>query len=317
MGFFAEFSAWLQALLATYIGDNTARVASALEPAVVTLAVLYVMVWGYLHLMGQIREPFVDGVKRLVTLAVILGVVLNLWLYNELIVDTVFTAPGALAAAVVGAYDSVAIVDTIIFAGAETGDLLLRKGGILDGNFSFYLAGMGVYIVVGLTAVYTIFLLALSRIALSVLLALGPLFIALLFFETTKSFFEHWLAMLANYALVTILTVLCAALMLHVVQQATQQAVSAGGGITISHALRVCMAAGLTFLVMRQVLSMASGLATGVALSTYGIVSMAMSWALGRAMRGVASLSRVSARPGPESRGGTVARTRPSYFTRS
>ena len=34
------------------------------------------------------------------------------------------------------------------------------------------------------------FLLVLSKIALSILLALGPLFIALLFFETTKRFFE-------------------------------------------------------------------------------------------------------------------------------
>ena len=37
MGFFAEFNAWLNALLAGYIGDNTARIAGALEPAVVTL----------------------------------------------------------------------------------------------------------------------------------------------------------------------------------------------------------------------------------------------------------------------------------------
>ncbi len=54
MGFFATFWAWLNGQLATYIGDNTASLAGVLEPAVVTLATVYVMVWGYLHLTGKI-----------------------------------------------------------------------------------------------------------------------------------------------------------------------------------------------------------------------------------------------------------------------
>ena len=80
-------------------GDNTARVAGALQPAIVTLAVLYVMVWGYLQLTGGIEEPLVTGLKRILTLALILGAALHLWLYNSVIVDTFFSAPGQLAAA--------------------------------------------------------------------------------------------------------------------------------------------------------------------------------------------------------------------------
>jgi type IV secretion system protein VirB6 len=283
MGFFAEFSAWLNGILATYIGDNTARIAGALQPAIVTLGVLYVMVWGYLQLMGQIQEPFVAGLKRIVMLAVILGAALHLWLYNSVIVDTFFEAPGALAAAVIGSPDSVTIVDRIIFSGDDAASRLIEKGGILNGDFSYYIAGFGVYLIVGLTAIYTIFLLALSRIALSVLLALGPLFIALLFFETTKRFFESWIAQLANYAFITILTVLMAALMLTLVSVAAEQAAGAEGGIEIAHAVRVCMAAGLTFLVMRQVMPMAAGLASGLALSSFGVVSAALLWGFGGA----------------------------------
>jgi type IV secretion system protein VirB6 len=292
MGFFAEFSAWLNAILTGYIGDNTALIASALEPAVVTLGVLYVMVWGYLQLTGQIEEPFIAGVKRIITLAVILGCVINLWLYNSVIVDTFFNAPAQLAAVVVGAYNPVAIVDQILFAGSDVANLLLAKAGILNGNFAYYLAGGAVYLMVCLTALYTIFLLSLSRIALSVLLALGPLFIALLLFNTTKRFFEAWVAQLANYALITILTVLVAALMLRVVTVAANQAVSVGGGIEIANAVRVCLAAGLTFLVMRQVMPMAAGLASGLALSTFGVVSAALAWGFGRAVRTAGQYTR-------------------------
>src|ERR1700752_3887304 len=98
MGFFAEFNAWLNALLAGYIGANTARIAATLEPAIVTLGIVYVMVWGYLQLTGQIEDPFIAGAKRIITLAVIFGCALQLWLYNTLIVDTFFNAPSQLGA---------------------------------------------------------------------------------------------------------------------------------------------------------------------------------------------------------------------------
>jgi type IV secretion system protein VirB6 len=285
MGFFAEFSAWLGTILATYIGASTAQVAAALEPAILTLGTIAVMVWGYLHLTGQIQEPFVAGLKRILMLAVILGMSLRLWLYNTLIVDTVYLAPGQLAAAVLGAYDPVTIVDQIIFDGGDAANLLLQKAGFFSGDWSYYLAGFFVYLAVGLTAVYTIFLLSLARIALAVLLAIGPLFIALLLFESTKRFFESWLAQLANYALITILTGLVAALMMTLLTTVARQAVAAGDGIEVAQAVRLCMAAGLIFLVMRQVMPMAAGLASGIALSTYGMVSRSMLWAFGSASR--------------------------------
>src|SRR5207244_13112478 len=95
----------LNGQLAGDIGTNTARVAEALEPAIVTLATVYIMVWGYLQLTGRIDEPFGAGLKRLVTLAVVLGGALHLWLYNTIIVDTFYRAPTQLAAALVGTPD--------------------------------------------------------------------------------------------------------------------------------------------------------------------------------------------------------------------
>jgi type IV secretion system protein VirB6 len=296
MGFFAEFNAWLNALLASYIGTMTARVAATLEPAVVVLGTLYVMVWGYLHLTGKIEEPFIQGLKRIMLLAIVLGAALDLWLYNTVIVDTFLNAPGQLAAGIIGSYDSVTVVDQIIFQGGDTAALLIQKGGVFEGDFSYYIAGFAVYLMVGLTAIYTIFLLALARIALSVLLALGPLFMALLLFETTKRFFESWIAQLANYAFIAILTVMTAAFMMTLLSTAASQAAATGGGISIALAVRVCMAAGLTFLVMRQVMPMAAGLASGLALSSFGVVSAALAWGFGGAARPAARSVRAGAR---------------------
>jgi type IV secretion system protein VirB6 len=211
----------------------------------------------------------------------ILGVGIHLWLYQTLITDTFYSAPTQLAAAMVGAPSVVTVIDQIWTDGNLAAEQLLAKGSMLSADFAYYLAGFFVYLLVGLTAVYTAFLLALSKIALSIIIALGPLFIAMLFFDSTKRFFESWVAQLANYALIVILATAVAALLLSVVRSYTSAAAALGGGITIAEGVRVCIASVLIFLVMRQVMPMASGLASGIALSTYGVVSSALSRALG------------------------------------
>lgn len=274
MDFFQTFWAWLNHELASYIGENTARVASILEPAVVTLGTIYVMIWGYLQLTGRIEEPFVAGVKRLVTLAVVFGVGLHLWLYNSLVVDTFYDAPTEFAAAVVGASDPVQTIDAIWKAGGAVADQLSRGGSAW--SMGSTLAGIVVWLIVGLLCVYTMFLLALSKVALSVLLALGPFFVAFLLLDTTRRFFEAWLQQLANYALITILTVMVAALMLHLVQTYAQQTEALGTGIHTVDAINMLLATALVFLFLRQIMPIAAGLASGVALNSLGAVSRTM-----------------------------------------
>jgi len=155
VGFFATFWSWLNGQLATYIGDNTARVAVALEPAVVTLATVYVMVWGYLQLTGRIEEPLVTGLRRLLTLALVIGGALHLWLYNSLIVDTFYRAPAQLAAAIVGTAQPVTTLDVIWSRGGAVADFLWNNGGVLSGDFGYYVAGAVVWVLVGLLCVYS------------------------------------------------------------------------------------------------------------------------------------------------------------------
>src|SRR5262249_11056549 len=137
-------------------------------------------------------------------------------------------------------------------------------------------AGYLVYIVMGLTCLYTMFLIGLSKIAVAVLLALGPLFIIGLFFDTTKRFFEAWVAQLVNYALISVLAVAVAALMLSALKKFAADTAALGAGIKIADAIDMLLLAVMVFLVMRQVMPMAAGLASGIALSTHGVVSRTM-----------------------------------------
>jgi type IV secretion system protein VirB6 len=272
MGFFATFWNWLNGELATYIGNNTARLAGVLEPAVVTLATIYVMAWGYLHLTGKIEEPLVTGLKRIATLAIVLGACLHLWLYNTLIVDTFYNAPAQLAAAVIGAGDPVSTIDAIWQQGGTAAGSLWTRGTPIP-DFEARIAALMTWILIGLLCVYSMFLIALSSVALAILLALGPLFIAALLFESTRRFFAAWISQLANYALITILTIMISALLLQVVQSYATQTAAQGSTLKGVDVLNLLLISVLVFLILRQVMPTAAGLAGGLALSSFGFMS--------------------------------------------
>jgi type IV secretion system protein VirB6 len=277
MGFFQTFSAWLDGQLASYISANTTRVAASLSPALISLAAVYVMVWGYLQLTGQVEEPFITGVKRIVRLAVILGVALQLWLYNSVLVDSVYQAPAQLAASVTGASDPVLTLDAIWESGGAAAGALWSNGSLFTGDVGFYLAGLALWALVGLLCTYTMFLFALSKVALSVLLALGPLFIMAALFDSTRRFFDAWVAQLATYGLITILTALVAALLLQLVQTYATQTAARGSAIATVDVLNLALVTVLALLFMRQVMPIAASLGGGVPLSTHGVISRTLS----------------------------------------
>src|SRR5581483_971347 len=159
---------------------------------------------------------------------------------------------------------------------------LWSNGSVWNGDFGYYLAGIIVWLLMGLLCVYTMFLIALASIASAVLLALGPLFIALLLFDSTRRFFEAWIAQLATYALITVLTVMVAALLLQIVESYAAQTAARGATLSTVDALNMVLMAALVFLLMRQVMPIAGGLAHGLALSSFGTISRGLSWGLGR-----------------------------------
>jgi type IV secretion system protein VirB6 len=278
MGLFAQFFAWLQEQLSAYVSTNVAAVAAAIEPAAFTLATIYVMMWGFLQLTGRIQEPIWEGVKRIFVMVLILGIAIRLWLYNAVVVDTFVNGPIQLAAAILGASNPVALIDQIWHDGNKVAQALMAQGGLTD--IGYYLAAAAVYLLVGLVCVTTAFVMALSQVAIAVILALGPLFIVMLFFDSTKRFFEQWVGQLTNYSLITVLVALLGSLLLGVVRSYSASAVGAGAAVQVAAAARLGIMCVFIALLIRQVPSMSAGLAAGMALSTYSAVSRTMDWGL-------------------------------------
>jgi type IV secretion system protein VirB6 len=191
-------------------------------------------------------------------------------------VDTFYAAPAQLAAAIVGAGDPVTTIDSIWQSGGTVASNLWAKGHVWPSYWGFLIAGVLVWCLMGLLCLYAMFLIALSSIAQAVLLALGPLFIVGLLFDSTRRFFSAWLAQLAHYALVTILTIMVGTLLLQIVQSYAAQTAARGSALLTVDALDMLLISMLVFLILRQVMPIASSLAGGVALSTFGAVSGAL-----------------------------------------
>jgi len=314
---FAQFWQWLTDRLVDYVSVNVAATAAAIEPAAVSLAVIYVMAWGFLHLRGAVQEPVLTGAVRILRLVVVFGVGLRLWQYNAVIVDTFFAAPVQLAARLAGAADPVATVDALWERGGTVAAFLWEKGGVFNGDVGYYLAAVIVYVLMGAVCVYTLFLMALARVALAVLLAIGPLFIVLLLFDGTKRFFEAWVAQLANYALVGVLAVLVATLLMTVVEAYAVQTAARGAAILTVDALDMLLVAGLVLLILRQVMPIAARLSGGVALASQGVMGAAAARGLGAVRGGGAYAARLGLdraaigyegwRTGSAGRGGAAA----------
>lgn len=272
---FAQFVGWLDQHLAAFVSSQTARAAASLAPAAGALGSLYVMGWGYLQLSGQISEPILDGVRRVFTLAVVLGVGLHLWLYNEVLVDLVVDGPQQLAAAMVGTSDTVALVDRIWEQGGACGDVLWRRGGLFSGDIGFYLAGLFVWVVVGTLCLYATFLMALTKTASAILLAVGPMFVLAALFERTRPLFEAWLNQLFGYALVAVLVALLGNLVLELVSSYAEQTAALGSALATVDVLDLLLVTGVVLLLLRQVMPLAASLSRASALSTHGMFSLA------------------------------------------
>ncbi len=271
--FFSQFLNWLTVQLQTYVSVQAVTAGRSLAPAASIFASIYVMGWGYLALTGAIAEPLIDAVRRILILAIVLGVSLHLWLYNDVLVALIVQGPKDLAATFLGAPDPIKIIDTIWEKGGACADTLWNRGGVLSGEVGFYLAGLSVWLIVGTLCLYCAFLLSLSQIATAILLALGPLFVLACLFDRTRMLFDSWISQLINYSLVGLLVAMVAGLLLQLIATFADQTAALGSALSTVDVLDLLLASAIAFLLLKQVLPIAAGLSRGASLSTMGAFS--------------------------------------------
>jgi type IV secretion system protein VirB6 len=263
-----------------YIGSSVAAVASAIAPAAYTLLGVYVILWGLASMRGLIQEPITDTTMRAIKIGAIFGIGIGLASYNVYVTDTFFNAPEQLAASLTNSTtntSAIATLDRILDKGFQIGKVFWDKGGLIDGDFGMYFVALIVWGMSILVTAYACFLIVLAKIALSLVIALGPLFIISLLFQPTANFFNSWIQQLSNYAILIVLVIAANVFVMDLFVRAADATSGFNSTTQIDKIFPFLITGGISLLVLAQLPSIAAGLAGGISLSSYGMGRLGLS----------------------------------------
>lgn len=258
-----------KAPLENFISSGTANIANWISGPLTAALTLYVVLYGYLVLRGSVQEPIIEFAFRAVKLAIIVMLVRNASNYQTYVTGIFFdTLPKEIAQALnSGATPSASTFDSLLDKGQKNAheiwsraswpiDIVTGLGGMLVIGASFLVAAIG-YIV----SLY-------ARLALAIVLAIGPIFIALAMFQSTRRFTESWIGQLVNFVILQVLVVAIGSLLITCVD--TTFTVIEGYSDVFMRPIALCAICVAALYVFYQLPGIASALAAGGASLTYG-----------------------------------------------
>ncbi|NKM97996.1 type IV secretion system protein [Rhizobium leguminosarum] len=258
-----------KAPLENFISSGTSNIASWLGGPLTAALTLYVVLYGYLVLRGSVQEPILEFAFRAMKLAIIVMLVRNASDYQTYVTNIFFeTLPREISQALnSGTAPSASTFDSLLDKGQECAreiwaratwpaDIVTGIGGMMAIGASFTVAAIG-YIV----SLY-------ARLALAIVLAIGPIFVALAMFQSTRRFTESWIGQLANFVILQVLVVAIGSLLISCIDTTFTAIESYTDVMMRPVALcAICLAALYVFY---QLPGIASALAAGGASLTYG-----------------------------------------------
>jgi type IV secretion system protein VirB6 len=253
------------------------RVAAACVTPFRTLVTVFIFFWGLALWRGLINEPLSDGVARIFRIVLIGTIALGAGVYGPVIAAFLYNTPGQLASAVAGGPASPqTVMDTALSRGDDIASAFMSLVSLSSPGASFaaILSALVVWIFTAIVVLYGAALIVLSKVILGLVIALGPLFIALLLFDSTKRFFESWLGQALNYLFVFALVVSAVNIMFALWTPQLNYAL-ANSAAGFSALIPMIIVGGAAFIILMQVPALASGLAGGVQLGTLGAIGWA------------------------------------------
>lgn len=278
--FYTDSLSYINAVCDSYVGENVAAVAHVAGPLVSTMLTLYVILWGFASIRGLIKEPISDLANRVIMIGIVFGIGFNLANYNTLITNTFLHGPdefvGGLARSSGGTAGVTHGLDAMLQQGLDIGARFWAKAGVLKGDFGLYFVAIFAMAMTIVVTAYAFFLMALAKVALTLLVGIGPIFFIGLLFQATAGFFNSWLRQMANYFLVPLLVVMVNLLVMKLFSRAADGALAITDTTEVGQVFPFFAMGLVCLLALASVLSIAAGLAGGVSLSSFGMGRLGM-----------------------------------------
>ena len=251
---------FIDAKLDVFLSQRASSVIAEVSGPLRVALVLYVLLYGFAILRGSISEPVMDFVVRSIKLAFIYMLATTV-AYSTYVTDPLFhVLPDTLARAIGGGGvpDVGAAFDQFFSRAAYLAEKIAKEASPVD--FGPWILAAVVYIIGALAAALGFGVVLIAKVALALLVALGPIFIACALFESSRRFFFGWLSQAVNYLVLFALIITIFQLILSLVDQQWGQIDGqdpmAGGLLFIA----LCLLGAIFFL---QTPAIAAGIAGG------------------------------------------------------
>nr|WP_255527408.1 MULTISPECIES: type IV secretion system protein [unclassified Luteimonas] len=217
MVFFQEINGFLDDEIGEFAGNLLGRVVTVAGSAALTLLTLWILVQGYRIATGLSREPMMalvgDALKAVLVIGIATGAAAGGGSTYRILTDGL----GDVVTQVVtgdedgGAYDDIDRALAIMQVALQVIDAIDHGGDLITEqrkSRAMWLAGVGL----GGPAIIAASMLLLNKVAIALVVGLGPIFILCLLFRATRQLFSKWLyyglGTLFSLALLTVMVTL-------------------------------------------------------------------------------------------------------------
>jgi len=245
--------------------SGTANLITLITPLITTCFGLYVLLIVYSYMRGNsdIIDDMEDWFYRMIGWAAIITFGLNIGTYTTYVAPFVTDLGNDLASVFGPGVNAPTALDSMANAFIDS---FINMYNAADGfkQTAFAVASIvAVAIFGGFFMAIAIAYIVIAKIALGVLVALGPLFIGAALFPASRDLFKNWTAQVLNYAFLVLLFSFGA--QIEIALMTTQIPV---GGLSISSVMNIALLSFVMILVSLNFPSLAAALAGGIGIST-------------------------------------------------
>ena len=264
---FATFEKDIDTLLSTFVATTSASVTVGLASLVAVGLTMYFMFMAFAIVRGELQEPMSKLTKEVLTMTLIAVIATGTGIYQEKVVGAANGVLGLLTSAVTqsGATTVGAAIDLlwsghpVVIDGKQTPALtalwVMAKNDTTMGipNLSYAIAALLVWVAAVAICVCCLLPALLAKIGMSLMLAIGPLFIMLAIVPYTRNYFASWLSNMLGNLMTLVLVALITSATMNIFFSTLDKAFK-----DLSYADTNALALGLNLLVISLGLGLAS-----------------------------------------------------------